>query len=58
MEDIIKIHTKENDLILDPFMGTGSACVAAKNVNRNYVGIELDKKYFKMAEKRLLKDKK
>ena len=45
--------TDEGDLILDPFMGTGSAGVAAKNLNRKFIGIELDRDYFEIAKERI-----
>lgn len=50
---LIKTYTDENDLILDNVMGSGSTGVAAKNLNRNFIGIEKDKKYFNTAKKRL-----
>jgi site-specific DNA-methyltransferase (adenine-specific) len=53
MENILQIHTNENNLILDPFMGSGTTGVACKNLNRDFIGIELDKKYFKIAEDRI-----
>ena len=53
MENILKIHTNKNDLILDPFMGSGSTIEAAKNTNRDFIGIELNKKYFNIATKRI-----
>lgn len=53
MEDIIKIHTDEGDLILDPFMGVGTTCHASQNLNRKYIGVEREKDYYKVAVKRL-----
>lgn len=56
MKYLIKTYTNENDTILDFTMGSGSTGVACKILNRNFIGIELDKNYFKIAEERL-KDK-
>ncbi len=53
MEWLIKIHSNENDIICDPFMGSGTTGVACMNLNRNFIGIELDKNYFQIAEKRI-----
>lgn len=50
---IILASTIENALILDPFAGSGTTCVAAKKLNRDFVGIEMDEKYCLLAEKRL-----
>lgn len=49
----ILASTKENDLVLDPFMGSGTTAVACVNTNRNYIGFELDKDYFNKATERL-----
>lgn len=55
MENIVSIHSNPGDLILDPFMGSGSTGVAALELNRRFIGIEKDEKYFDMAKKRLEK---
>lgn len=49
MDEIIKVHTNENDIILDPFMGSGSTGIAAIKNNRKFIGIELDDEYFKIS---------
>jgi DNA modification methylase len=49
----IKGSTKESDLILDPFMGTGTTALAAKQLNRNFIGFELQKDYIDVANRRL-----
>ncbi|OKA01848.1 DNA-methyltransferase [Helicobacter pylori] len=53
MEKIISIHTNPNDIVLDPFMGSGTTGLACKNLKRNFIGIELEKEYFQTAKKRL-----
>lgn len=55
MQEIIKIHTNENDTIIDPFMGSGTTGLACLNLNRKFIGIELDKNYFDLTLKRLNK---
>tara|TARA_Y100001963_G_scaffold29735_1_gene40461 strand:+ start:176 stop:925 length:750 start_codon:yes stop_codon:yes gene_type:complete len=55
MEYLIKTYTNVNETVLDFTMGSGSTGVACKNTNRNFVGIEQDKKYFKIAEERINK---
>jgi site-specific DNA-methyltransferase (adenine-specific) len=53
MEYLIKTYTKENETVLDFTMGSGSTGVAAKNLNRNFIGIEEDDNYFEIAKKRI-----
>ena len=53
LERIILIGSKDGDTILDPFMGSGTTGVVAKRFNRNFIGIEIDENYFKIAKKRI-----
>lgn len=53
LEYLIKTYTNENDWVLDATMGSGSTGVACVNTNRNFIGIELDENYFKIAEERI-----
>ena len=53
LEDLIKTFSNEGDLVVDFTMGSGSTGVAAKNTNRNFIGIEMDDKYFDIATERI-----
>lgn len=53
LEHLIKLFSKENDTVLDCFMGSGSTGVAAVNTNRNFIGIEIIPEYFKIAQDRI-----
>ena len=50
---LIENSSEENDIVLDPFMGSGSCGVACKELNRDFIGIEIDKKYFEIAKERI-----
>jgi len=53
IERIIKAVTNKGDLVLDPFMGSGTSAVVAKKLGRDYVGYEINKEYIEIANKRL-----
>ncbi len=53
LEYLIKTYTLENETVLDFTMGSGSTGVACKNLNRSFIGIEKDDKYFEIARKRI-----
>ncbi len=53
MEALIRLTTTEGQTVLDPFCGSGSTLVAAKHLNRNYLGLEISKEYYDIAIKRL-----
>ena len=49
MKYLIKTYTNENDMVLDNTMGSGTTCLAAKNLNRKFIGIEKEPKYYEIA---------
>ena len=53
LEELIKRHSNENDIVLDPFMGSGSTGVACLNTRRNFIGVEADESYFNIASQRI-----
>jgi len=53
IEELLAIHTASGDVVFDPFMGSGTTGVACVNTNRNFIGIELDKNYFRVATDRI-----
>tara|TARA_Y100000034_G_scaffold135536_1_gene207855 strand:- start:10147 stop:10887 length:741 start_codon:yes stop_codon:yes gene_type:complete len=55
MEYLIKTYTNENETVLDFTMGSGSTGVACKNLNRKFIGIEIEEKYFNIAKERIEK---
>ena len=54
-EHLIKTYTNEGETVLDNCMGSGTTAIACMNTNRNYIGFELDKKYFDLANDRIEK---
>ena len=52
MQILIKNSSQEGDIVLDPFMGICSTGIACKNINRRFIGVELDEKYFNIAKER------
>ena len=57
MNILVENSSNVNDIVLDPFMGIGATGVASKMLNRNFIGIELDEKYFNIAKERIEKAK-
>ena len=53
LEELIKTYTNDGETVLDNCMGSGSTGVACKNLNRNFIGIELDENYFNIAKERI-----
>jgi len=58
IKELIKLLSKPSDIVLDPFVGSGTTAVAAKELNRKYIGIEINEEYCKTAKERLLKTNK
>jgi DNA modification methylase len=56
IEPCIKSGCPEGGVVLDPFMGAGTTALVAKKLNRNYIGIELNPDYIKIAEKRIFNE--
>jgi len=50
---LLQTYSNKSDTILDPFMGSGTTGVACKELGRNFIGIEISEKYFKIAERRI-----
>lgn len=53
MEYLIRTYTNEGDVVLDNCMGSGSTGVACRNLNRKFIGIEMDDGYFDIAKQRI-----
>lgn len=53
MKILIENSSNKNDVVIDPFMGVGATGIACKELNRNFIGIELDENYFNIAKERI-----
>lgn len=53
LERVILMTTDEGGIVLDPFVGTGTTCIAAKKLGRNYIGFDIDEKYVEISKKHL-----
>jgi DNA modification methylase len=51
--DCIKAGCPEDGIVLDPFIGSGTTAIVARKLNRNFIGIELNPEYIKIAERQL-----
>ena len=52
-KELIENFSKEKDIVYDPFLGTGTTAVVAKKLNRRFIGSEISKQFFKIANKRI-----
>ena len=53
-EDLVKLLSNENDLVLDPFLGSGTTAMVCEKLNRRWVGVEIEEKYCEIAQERVL----
>jgi len=53
MEYLVKLVSREGQVVLDPFMGSGTTGMACKKLDRDFIGIEIDEEYFKIAQARI-----
>jgi site-specific DNA-methyltransferase (adenine-specific) len=53
IQELVKLLSNSGDIVLDPFCGSGTTCVAAKNLGRKYLGIEINPEYVALSEKRI-----
>ena len=57
IKTILKNFSKENDVVYDPFLGTGTTAIVAKMMNRRFIGSELSKEYYEISKKKLKEDR-
>jgi site-specific DNA-methyltransferase (adenine-specific) len=53
MSYLVTLGSRQNDTVLDPFLGSGTTAIAARHLNRNFIGFEISEEYCKIAEARL-----
>lgn len=53
MEYLVTMTTREGGTVLDPFMGSGTTGIACMNLDRHFIGIEIDPEYYKLAKRRI-----
>ncbi|MGM7414753.1 DNA methyltransferase [Lactococcus lactis] len=53
--ELILRHSNENEVVLDPFIGSGTTAVSSMSTHRNFIGFELNKEYFEIAQNRIKK---
>ncbi|MDR0568944.1 MAG: site-specific DNA-methyltransferase [Spirochaetaceae bacterium] len=58
VQELIKLLTKQDDVVLDPFLGSGTTALVAKRLGRKYIGIEINREYAEYAERRLCEQEK
>ena len=56
IENMVENSTNEGDLIIDPYMGTGTTGVGCKELNRNFIGVDIDEKWVNIAKERINAD--
>jgi len=53
MEYLVRLTTIENQVVIDPFIGSGTTAIACKNLNRRFIGFEIKENYYDVAQQRL-----
>lgn len=56
LEYLIRLYTEKSDIILDSCMGSGTTCIASARTGRNFIGFEIDKRYYKAAKQRIIEE--
>jgi site-specific DNA-methyltransferase (adenine-specific) len=56
VQELVKLLSKEGGIVLDPFCGSATTCIAAKKLKRKYIGVEINPEYVKLSQNRLLRE--